>query len=87
MAGRAERFAGTFASTFTAIIHRRRHLADPSEPFWFTADFLGGQTRFEACGYLPVAEGRFTWNRHQYPVGADALAWMREWPEVVDPVP
>jgi hypothetical protein len=81
----AERFAGTFASTFTAIIHRSRRLRDPTDPFLFTADFLGGETRFEACQYLPVSAGRYSWNRLGYPVGADALAWMREWPEVVAP--
>jgi hypothetical protein len=83
VAARAERFVGTFGSTFTAMIHRQRQLADPGEPFWFTGDFLGGDTRFERCQYLPVAEGPFTWNRHRYPVPPGSLSWMREWPEVV----
>jgi hypothetical protein len=82
VAVRAQRFAGTFASTFTGNIHRGRHLRDPAEPFLFTADFLGGGTRFEAGRYLPVHPGPYTWNRLGYPVGPDALAWMREWPEV-----
>lgn len=85
VAARADRFVGTFASTFTAIIHRRRRLADPNEPFMFTADFLGGGTHFERCTYLPVVDGPFTWNRLGYPVGPGVLAWMREWPEVRPP--
>lgn len=82
VATRADRFVGTFASTFTAIIHRRRHLADPLEPFMFTADFLGGDTQFERCTYEPVADGPFSWNRLSYPVEPGVLAWIREWPEV-----
>lgn len=82
VAARADRFVGTFASTFTAIIHRQRRLADPDEPFAFTADYLGGGTRFEDGRYLPVADGPYSWNRLAYPIGPDALAWMREWPEV-----
>jgi hypothetical protein len=81
VAARADRFVGTFASTFTGIIHRRRHLADGREPFMFTADFLGGGTRFERCTYEPIVDGPFTWNRLGYPVDPAALAWMREWPE------
>ena len=79
----AERFAGTFASTFTAVIHRQRRLADPRAPFLFTADFLGGDTRFEACEYHPTGAGPYSWNRLGYPVDPTALSWMREWPEVV----
>jgi hypothetical protein len=79
----AARFVGTFASTFTGIIHRDRHLRDPDEPFLFNADFVGGKTRFEACEYVPVQTGPYSWNRLGYQVGPDAgLAWMREWPEV-----
>lgn len=81
VAARGQRFVGTFGSTFTGIIHRQRHLADPSEPFLFTGDFLGGGTRFERCEYLDVRPGPFTWNRHAYPVPAGALSWLREWPE------
>lgn len=83
VAGHAERFVGTFGSTFTGVIHRQRHLADPAEPFLFTGDFLGGDTRFERCEYRPVRTGPFTWNRHAYPVPPGALAWLREWPECV----
>ena len=83
VATRADRFAGTFASTFTAIIHRQRRLADPREPFLFTADFLGGDTRFDACEYRPVEQGPYSWNRLGYPVDPAVLSWMREWPEVV----
>lgn len=83
VAARAERFVGTFGSTFTGIIHRQRHLAATSEPFLFTGDFLGGGTRFERCAYRDVQPGPFTWNRHAYPVPAGALSWLREWPECV----
>lgn len=82
VATRADRFVGTFGSTFTAMIHRLRHWRDPAEPFRFTADYLGGETRFEECEYQAVRPGPYTWNRLGYPVGPDALAWMREWPEV-----
>lgn len=79
---RAEGFAGTFSSTFTGMIHRERCLRAADASFLFTADFLGGSCRFEAGEYLPVREGRYSWNRLGYPVSADVHAWMREWPEV-----
>ncbi len=78
----AEGFAGTFSSTFTGMIHRERCLRDPDAAFWFTADFLRGSCRFEAAEYQPVREGRYSWNRLDYPVSSDVHAWMREWPEV-----
>jgi hypothetical protein len=82
VAVRAEGFVGTLSSTFTGIIQRERRLRDPGAPFLFTADFLRGPCRFEGCEYRAVREGPYSWNRLGYPVSPDALAWMREWPEV-----
>jgi len=82
VAARAQGFVGTLSSTFTGIIQRRRRLGDQSAPFLFTADFLGGDSRFEAGEYQPVRDGPYTWNRLGLPLDPPTFSWIREWPEV-----
>ena len=82
IASRAQVFAGTLFSTFTALIHRLRGFADPEAEFLYCYnDFVSPLVRFENCEFLPVQDGAYTWNRLGYPVSPDAFSWFREWPE------
>jgi hypothetical protein len=88
VASQARVFAGTLFSTFTALIHRLRSFRDARSPFLYCYnDFPSPLVRFEACEFLPVDDGPFTWNRIRYPVSPDAYSWLREWPEAADGLP
>jgi hypothetical protein len=82
VASKAQVFAGTFFSTFTALIHRLRGFASQESSFLYCYnDFLSPLVRFERCEFLPVSDGPYSWNRIRYPVSPDAYSWIREWPE------
>lgn len=84
VAARAERFAGSLISTFTALIQRMRGQRDPHEPFLFAYDqFLGtsGAPPFSKCQYQETRPGFFSWNRLGYPMEPRHYTWIREWPE------
>ena len=82
VASRANVFAGTMFSTFTALIHRMRGQAGRTSDFLYCYDdFQSPLVRFERCEFLPVDEGPYTWSRIRYPVSPDAYSWLREWPE------
>lgn len=81
VAARADRFVGTFGSTFSGYIHRERCRRDPSEPFLFTYDYAPGDARFEDGRYVDRLPGRYSWNRVGIGFDTSALSWLREWPE------
>lgn len=88
VASKAQAFAGTLFSTFTALIHRLRGFANPDSHFLYCYnDFMSGPVRYENCEFLPVADGPFSWNRIRYPVSPGAYSWLREWPEAFDIAP
>jgi GDP-fucose protein O-fucosyltransferase len=82
VASKAQVFAGTLFSTFTALIHRLRGFATQESRFLYCYnDSLSPLVRFERCEFLPVDDGPYSWNRIRYPVSPDAYSWFREWPE------
>jgi hypothetical protein len=88
VASKAEVFAGTLFSTFTALIHRLRAWSrGESRALYCYNDFCSPIVRFERCEFLPVDDGLHTWNRIRYPVGPDAYSWLREWPEAAHLAP
>lgn len=85
VASKAQVFAGTLFSTFTALIHRFRAFDRGEINFLYCYnDFRVPLVRYERCEFLPVDDGPYTWNRIRYPVSPDAYSWLREWPEAVD---
>jgi len=85
IASKAQTFAGTLFSTFTALIHRLRGFADPESRFLYCYnDFVSTPVRFEHCEFLPVADGPYSWNRIRFPISPGAYSWLREWPEAFD---
>jgi hypothetical protein len=88
VASKAQVFAGTMFSTFTALIHRFRALDRQEANFLYCHnDFLLPLVRYDRCAFLPVDDGPYSWNRLRYPVSPDAYSWLREWPEAADVVP
>jgi hypothetical protein len=88
VASKAQVFAGTLFSTFTALIHRLRALGCRESRFLYCYnDFLSPLVRFDRCEFLPVDDGPFSWNRIRYPVSPDAYSWLREWPEASGAAP
>src|SRR5262249_32312120 len=82
VASKAQVFAGTMFSTFTALIHRMRGFAGQEPNFLYCYnDFLSPFVRFERCEFLPVDDGPYSWNRVRYPVPPETCSWFREWPE------
>jgi hypothetical protein len=82
VASKAQVFAGTLFSTFTALIHRARGFDwQESRYLYCHNDFLPSSVRFDRGEFLPVDYGPYTWNRIRYPVSPDAYSWFREWPE------
>lgn len=82
VASKAQVFAGTLFSTFTALIHRLRGLATQEASFLYCYnDFVSPLVHFDRCEFLPVDDGPYSWNRIRYPVSPDAYSWLREWPE------
>jgi hypothetical protein len=82
VASKAQVFAGTMFSTFTALIHRMRGLAGQDSSFLYCHnDFLSPLVHFDRCEFLPVGDGPYSWNRIRYPLSPDAYSWIREWPE------
>jgi GDP-fucose protein O-fucosyltransferase len=85
IASKAQIFAGTLFSTFTALIHRLRGFDRQKCEFLYCYnDFLSPLVHFERCEFLPVADGPYSWNRIRYPVSPSAYSWLREWPESFD---
>lgn len=88
VASKAQVFAGTLFSTFTALIHRMRGFDRGESNFLYCYnDFLSPLVRFEHCEFLPVDDGPYSWNRIRYPISPDAYSWMREWPECSNSTP
>jgi hypothetical protein len=88
VASKAQVFAGTLFSTFTALIHRLRGFASQESSFLYCYDdFRSPVVRYERCEFLPVADGPYSWNRIRYPVSPSAYSWFREWPESFDAAP
>lgn len=88
VASKAQTFAGTLFSTFTALIHRFRAFDRQESNFLYCySDILPPLVRYERCEFLPVADGPYTWNRIRYPISPDAYSWLREWPEAADLAP
>jgi hypothetical protein len=88
VARKAQVFAGTFFSTFTALIHRLRGFAGQESSFLYCHnDFLSPLVRFDRCEFLPVGDGPYSWNRIRYPLSPDAYSWIREWPESSNSAP
>lgn len=88
VASKAQTFAGTLFSTFTALIHRFRAFDRQESNFLYCySDFLPPLVRFDRGEFLPVDDGPYTWNRIRYPVSPDAYSWLREWPEAADLAP
>jgi hypothetical protein len=88
VASRAEVFAGTLFSTFTALIHRLRgYVTGESRFLYCYNDFISPMVRFDRCEFLAVDDGPYSWNRIRYPISADAYSWMREWPESSNAAP
>jgi hypothetical protein len=88
VASKAQVFAGTLFSTFTALIHRMRGLDSGESNFLYCYnDFLSPLVRFDRCEFLPVDDGPYSWNRIRYPISPDAYSWMREWPESSNSTP
>ena len=82
VASKAQVFAGTLFSTFTALIHRARGFdRQESRYLYCHNDFLSPLVRFDRGEFLPVDDGPYSWNRIRYPVSPDAYSWLREWPE------
>ena len=76
----AEKFIGTYRSTFTSIIHRLRQERFGRSDFEFFPDdkvakLLNGEGRI-----IPDRHGFFDWNRYSV-FGEDhnSMSWMREW--------
>jgi hypothetical protein len=88
VASKAQVFAGTLFSTFTALIHRFRAFDRQESNFLYCYnDFLSPLVRYDRCEFLPVDNGPYSWNRIRYPVSPDAYSWLREWPEASDSAP
>jgi hypothetical protein len=88
VASKAQVFAGTLFSTFTALIHRWRAFGCQESRFLYCySDFISPLVRFDRCEFLPVDDGPYSWNRIRYPVSPDAYSWLREWPEASGSVP
>ena len=88
VASKAQVFAGTLFSTFTALIHRLRGFDSQESSFLYCYnDFLSPLVRFDRCEFLPVDDGPYSWNRIRYPISPDAYSWMREWPESSNSAP
>lgn len=85
IASKAQVFAGTLFSTFTALIHQFRAFNRQESSFLYCYnDFLSPLVRYDRCEFFPVDDGPYTWNRLRYPVSPDAYSWIREWPEAAD---
>jgi hypothetical protein len=76
----AEKFIGTYRSTFTSIIHRLRQERFGRTDFEFFPDdkvvkLLNGDGRI-----APDRHGFFDWNRYSvFAENHNSMSWMREW--------
>ena len=76
----ADRFIGTYRSTFTSIIHRLRQERHQKADFEFFPDekvamLLNGDGRI-----APDRHGFFDWNRYSvFAENHSSMSWMREW--------
>jgi len=76
----AEKFIGTYRSTFTSIIHRLRQERFNYNDFEFFPDdkvakLLNGDGRI-----VPDRHGFFDWNRYSvFAEDHNSMSWMREW--------
>ncbi|MBI4819190.1 MAG: hypothetical protein HY791_23160 [Deltaproteobacteria bacterium] len=85
VAARAEVFAGTIFSTFSALIHRERgFLGKPAEFLYCYNEFSPADVRYQRCEYLADEDGAFSWNRTRIPVNPHAYGWVREWNEAFE---
>ncbi|WP_254173460.1 hypothetical protein [Planktothrix pseudagardhii] len=86
-----QKFAGSFSSTYTGIIHRnllRNQLKKPVHPSALTfkfveSGFFPGEVQFHLGSYPEINPGLFSWNQIHLPIVSEMKSWCREWPESV----
>jgi len=84
IAAKAQVFAGTLFSTFTAYIHRQRLFERDERAFKYVFNpFENRHVRFVNCEFPSDREDLFTWNRLSYPLTPSVSSWFREWPEAL----
>ena len=84
IAAKANVFAGTLFSTFTAYIHRQRLFERDERAFKYVSNpFADAQLCFVDCEFKSDRKDLFTWNRLSYPLPPSVFSWFREWPEAL----
>ncbi len=82
IAVRYQVFVGTFFSTFSSFIQRRRCLKDPGQKMLYVFNpFDPVETPMINCEFAPTRDSEFSWNRYNYPLPPNYFSWFREWPE------
>jgi hypothetical protein len=76
----ADRFIGTYRSTFTSIIHRLRQERFRKKDFNFLPDERVARLLDENFDIVPDRNGFFQWNKYSaFAENHNILGWMREW--------
>jgi hypothetical protein len=76
----ADRFIGTYRSTFTAIIHRLRQERFGRRDFNFLPDERVARQLDGDFDIVPDRNGFFQWNKYSaFAENHNILGWMREW--------
>lgn len=87
----SQKFAGSFRSTYTGIIHRnrlRKQLNSHPDSCELLFKFIDsglppGDAGFEQGTFVETQGGSFSWNRIHLSVPSEMKSWCREWPESV----
>jgi hypothetical protein len=76
----SQTFAGTYYSTFTAVIHKLRQERYGNKDFLFFPDPLVSKHLSENMALVPDRQGFFDWNRFSaFAASHFHMAWAREW--------
>lgn len=76
----AEKFIGTYRSTFTGVIHRIRQERYGRKDFEFFPDLKVATLIGDQGTIAPDRHGFFDWNRYSvFAENHSAMSWMREW--------
>ncbi|MEO8648298.1 MAG: O-fucosyltransferase family protein [Acidobacteriota bacterium] len=76
----ADKFIGTYRSTFTSVIHRLRQERYGKKDFYFFPDGTVEKLLNDAGHIAADRHGFFDWNRYSaFAEDHRAMAWMREW--------